>query len=89
MNIGPRADGTIPEEQLKLLHIMGDWLKINDRAIYGTRYWKVNHQKAGDLVVQTALAAVAGQALYRRVQHFDAGGAKTGLQSLHVRQRAG
>ncbi|MDF9799261.1 alpha-L-fucosidase [Catalinimonas alkaloidigena] len=49
VNIGPRADGTIPEEQLALLHVMGDWLKVNGEAIYGTRYWKVNHQEAGKL----------------------------------------
>lgn len=53
VNIGPRADGTIPEAQVKLLHIMGDWLKINGPAIYGTRYWKVNHQEAGKLAFTT------------------------------------
>lgn len=53
VNIGPRADGTIPEEQVALLHIMGDWLKINGPAIYGTRYWKVNHQETGNLAFTT------------------------------------
>jgi alpha-L-fucosidase len=53
VNIGPRADGTIPEEQLQLLRIMGDWLKINGPAIYGTRYWKVNHQETGKLAFTT------------------------------------
>jgi alpha-L-fucosidase len=41
LNIGPRADGTIPEEvQLTLLDV-GAWLKVNGEAIYGTRPWKV------------------------------------------------
>lgn len=41
LNIGPRSDGTIPEEQQSILLGVGDWLKINGEAIYGTRPWKV------------------------------------------------
>ena len=42
INIGPKADGTLVPEQVERLRAMGDWLKINGDAIYGTRYWKVN-----------------------------------------------
>lgn len=45
INIGPKADGTIPAWQVERLRAMGDWLKINGDAIYGTRYWKENTQK--------------------------------------------
>lgn len=41
LNIGPRPDGTIPEEQKEVLYAIGDWMKINGEAIYGTRCWKV------------------------------------------------
>ena len=37
LNIGPRADGTIPEEEQKILRDIGAWLKINGEAIYNTR----------------------------------------------------
>lgn len=40
LNIGPRADGTITEEQKSILLSIGKWLDINGEAIYGTRCWK-------------------------------------------------
>ncbi len=41
LNVGPKADGTIPEDQRDVLLEMGNWLSINGEAIYGSRYWKV------------------------------------------------
>lgn len=41
LNIGPRADGTITEEQQSVLREMGRWLKTNGEAVYGTRPWRV------------------------------------------------
>ena len=41
VNIGPRSDGTIPEEVQSVLREIGDWLKINGEGIYGTRPWKI------------------------------------------------
>lgn len=40
LNIGPRADGTITEEQTDILLSIGKWLEVNGDAIYGTRCWK-------------------------------------------------
>ena len=41
LNIGPRADGTIPEEAQDRLLAIGKWLDINGEAIYSTRPWKI------------------------------------------------
>jgi alpha-L-fucosidase len=41
LNIGPRSDGTITEEETAVLLGTGKWLNINGEAIYGTRPWKI------------------------------------------------
>ncbi len=48
LNIGPKADGTIPEMQKKPLLKLGAWLKQNGEAIYGTRCWKQQEGKTAD-----------------------------------------
>ncbi|MFH1747760.1 MAG: alpha-L-fucosidase [Planctomycetota bacterium] len=36
LNIGPKADGTFPQESIDRLREIGAWMKINGDAIYGT-----------------------------------------------------
>ncbi len=36
LNIGPRADGSIPDELVEVFTRVGKWMKINGEAIYGS-----------------------------------------------------
>lgn len=40
LNIGPKADGTIPPQATHILQSVGQWLHTNGEAIYGTRPWR-------------------------------------------------
>jgi alpha-L-fucosidase len=40
LNIGPKADGTLPEQDEAILRELGGWLKINGDAVYGSSPWK-------------------------------------------------
>ena len=40
LDVGPEADGTIPDVQMDRLRVLGAWLQRNGEAIYGTHPWK-------------------------------------------------
>jgi alpha-L-fucosidase len=37
LNIGPKGDGSVPDESVRSLRAIGSWMKTNGESIYGTR----------------------------------------------------
>ncbi|MCX7044144.1 MAG: alpha-L-fucosidase [Candidatus Sumerlaeota bacterium] len=58
LNIGPRPDGTIPEGMQKRLLAVGEWLRINGEAIYGTHPWKASGEGEGKAAMPTRAHAI-------------------------------
>ncbi len=48
LNVGPKSDGTIPENQMKRLNDLGDWININGEGIYSTYPWNIASTKLKD-----------------------------------------
>ena len=44
LNVGPTAEGTFPEESMKQLKAIGEWMKVNGESVYGTTKWVINHE---------------------------------------------
>ncbi|HTH53918.1 MAG TPA: alpha-L-fucosidase [Edaphobacter sp.] len=47
LNISPKGDGSIPEDQQRSLLELGEWLRENSEAIYGSRAWIVPGEGPG------------------------------------------
>lgn len=52
LNIGPDGKGHVPEASANGLREIGDWLKINGDAIYGTTRWKVAHEGQNETLLE-------------------------------------
>jgi alpha-L-fucosidase len=70
LNVGPRADGKIPEIMQQRLFELGDWLAVNGEAIYGARPWRIASQWSegekpemgfGEFRVKYDVLEIAGQ----------------------------
>ena len=56
LNVGPRADGTIPPESVEQLTKIGAWMAVNSEAIYGTQRWVVTHEGPTELAMESTTA---------------------------------
>ncbi len=73
LNIGPRPDGSIPDEEQAMLRQIGAWLRVNGQAIYSTRPWKVYGEGPTE-VTSGAFTDTKRQAFTSRDFRFTANG---------------
>lgn len=71
LNIGPMADGTIPQPEIDRLQAMGKWLKTNGDAIYATEAGPVAPMTWGRTTIK---ANGKGSTLYVHVWNWPADG---------------
>lgn len=44
LNVGPKANGEIAPEDVRILTSVGDWLGVNGEAVYDARVWRVSQE---------------------------------------------
>ncbi len=63
LGVGPKADGTLPEEAVSRLHEIGKWMDKNGSALYETRI--VDHFNEGDVYFTKHKSKAEAYALVR------------------------
>lgn len=53
LNVGPTAEGLIPQPSVERLAEIGDWMDVNEEAIYGSRLWATYHEGKSIRYTQT------------------------------------
>jgi alpha-L-fucosidase len=81
LNIGPRADGSIPEESVRTLTEVGQWLQRNGESIYGSEPCQPQQSNYADFTRK-------GSTLYMHVYFWPGdyvaiGGLRTHVKGAH------
>jgi len=74
LNIGPKPDGTFPQESVDRLEEIGKWMKVNSESIYGTKSSPLVPQQWGRV---TRKDKAKGTTLYFTVFNWPADGKLT------------
>ena len=82
LNIGPRADGSIPEESLQILQEVGRWMQRNGNSIYGSELCHAEASSYADFTRK-------GNTLYMHVYFWPGttvalGGLRTRVKSVRL-----
>ena len=82
LNIGPRADGSIPEESVQILREVGRWMQRNGNSVYGSELCHAEASSYADFTRK-------GNTLYMHVYFWPGatvalGGLKTRVKSVRL-----
>jgi alpha-L-fucosidase len=72
LDVGPKPDGTFPEEAVERLEIIGQWMAKNGESIYGAGWTPLNERDHGvthihNLLGLTGAAGMKGRTLYLHI----------------------
>lgn len=73
LNIGPKPDGTIRQEDEEILRTVGKWMKVHDEAIHGTGLWRIS-QEGPTEIQEGQFADATGRAFTSKDFRFTCNG---------------
>lgn len=98
LNIGPRCDGVIPEEQRRILSDIGGWLRIYGEAVYGVGTWRVygegpSRLARGGFFTERSIGFMEGDVRYTMRDAYPTGRmiyavTSTGSKTINLRSLA-
>ena len=59
LNVGPTSKGNIPAEAVESITQLGNWLRINGKAIYDSKPWKISHEGQPEMETKGTMARKA------------------------------